>query len=56
VFEAAQVYTEIGFSPILVFLSSDATLIGKQSGAHPIISEIYTSNTSFGFLYIQVSS
>jgi hypothetical protein len=36
VFEAAQVYTGIGVSPILVFLSSDATLIGKQGGAQPI--------------------
>ena len=42
-FEAAQVYCGEGVSPISIFLSSDATLIGKRGGAHPIISEFYTS-------------
>lgn len=40
VFEAAQVYTGIGVSPIF-FLSRDTTLIGKGGGAHPMISEPY---------------
>lgn len=39
VFEAAQVYAGDKVSPIPIFLSSDATLIGKRGGAHPIISE-----------------
>jgi hypothetical protein len=41
VFEVAQVYHDAGdrVSPIPIFLSSDATLIGKRGSAHPIISE-----------------
>ncbi len=42
-FESAQVYCGEGVSPISIILSSDATLIGKRGGAHPIISEFYTS-------------
>ena len=41
--EAAQGFCGEGVSPISIFLSSDATLIGKRGGAHPIISEFYTS-------------
>jgi hypothetical protein len=55
VFEAAQVYSGIEVSPILAFLSSDATLIiGKRGGAHPIISEIYTTHTSFVFYTLRL--
>ncbi len=51
VFAVAQVYSGTGVSPIFVFLSSDVTLIGKRGGAHPIISEVYTTRTSIGFLH-----
>ncbi len=43
VFEAAQAYAGDRVSPIpiflYIFLSRNATLIGKRGGAHPIISE-----------------
>ena len=54
-FEAAQVFCEEGVSPISIFLSSDATLIGKRGGAHPIISEFYTSWCTYYVLIMYVS-
>jgi hypothetical protein len=44
VYEIAQVKAGPNVSPVPVFLSSDATLVSKSMGGHPIISE--SPNTS----------
>ena len=40
VFEAAQIRAGPDVAPILVLLSSDATLVSKKTGGHPILSEL----------------
>ena len=40
VFEAAQIRAGPDTAPILVLLSSDATLVSKKTGGHPILSEL----------------
>ena len=44
VFEVAQIHAGPGVSPVVVLLSSDATLVSKKTGGHPILSEFIASD------------
>jgi hypothetical protein len=39
VYEVGQMYAGEGVSPVPIFLSSDATLVSKKLGGHPIMRE-----------------
>ena len=39
VYELAQVHAGDGVSPVPIFISSDATMVSKKMGGHPIIRE-----------------
>ena len=44
VFEVAQIHAGHGVSPVVVLPSSDATLVSKKTGGHPILSEFIASD------------
>ena len=51
VYEIAQVKAGPNVSPVPVFLSSDATLVSKSMGGHPIISESPNTSTVWTFWF-----
>ena len=64
VFEAAQIHAGPGVAPVVVLLSSDATLVSKKTGGHPILSEfmahvlfcICMSHNTYGYVHIRTNT